>query len=146
MKRASQAVGLVWSQDFGLQIQTITTRSNIYTPIYEFVGKTAAIIPAKSKCKEETKNILSKTELLLYTDGSRTENDTRAAVFGEAPSVENYFALDSHAIEFQAEIFTILKCESENLRNTYKRKQIHILLDNKLHWNNWKTSRKHDSW
>ncbi|KAJ8909966.1 hypothetical protein NQ315_005973 [Exocentrus adspersus] len=67
--------------------------------------------------------------LVWFTDGSKTLEGTGAGVRGVRPRVELSFPLGKHASVFQAEVFAISACVSENLKRGYSNQHIQICTD-----------------
>ena len=67
--------------------------------------------------------------LVWFTDGSKTSVGTGAGIFGWSPRSELSFALGEHATVFQAEVYAITACISENIKKAYENKHIYIYTD-----------------
>jgi ribonuclease HI len=67
--------------------------------------------------------------LIWFTDGSRANSGTGSGIFGQRPKRSLNFPLGNFATVFQTEIYAILQCAYENIKRTYKNKQILIFSD-----------------
>jgi hypothetical protein len=65
--------------------------------------------------------------LIWYTDGSKTNKDTRAGVYCDGTRRKLSFSLGQYTTVFQAEVYAIKACAVENLDRNYKNKIIYIL-------------------
>jgi len=64
--------------------------------------------------------------LVWYTDGSRMQRGTSAAVYGQSSGIRLSICLEKYANVFQAEICAILACEYEILMDVRPEKYISI--------------------
>jgi ribonuclease HI len=67
--------------------------------------------------------------LIWYTDGSKTNKDTRAGVYCDGTRRKISFSLGRYTTVFQAEVYAIKACAAENLDRNYKNWNIYILSD-----------------
>ncbi|KAJ8914454.1 hypothetical protein NQ315_011395 [Exocentrus adspersus] len=67
--------------------------------------------------------------LVWFTNGSKTLEGTGVGVRGMRPRVARSFPLGKHTSVFQAEVFAILACVSENLKLGYSNQHIQIRTD-----------------
>ncbi|KAJ8909306.1 hypothetical protein NQ315_004678 [Exocentrus adspersus] len=79
--------------------------------------------------------------LVWFTDGSKTLEGTGAGVLGVRPRGGTQFPLGKHASVFQAEVFVISACVSENLKRGYSNQHIQICTDSQAALHALKSSR-----
>jgi hypothetical protein len=62
--------------------------------------------------------------LIWFTDGSGADSGTGSGIYDIRPNKSFSFPLGKFATVFQTEIYAILQCACENIRNAYTHKQI----------------------
>ncbi|KAJ8914731.1 hypothetical protein NQ315_017441 [Exocentrus adspersus] len=97
-------------------------------PTYVFKKNFTVEIPSREVWNRDSDALVSQG-LVWFTDGSETLEGTGAGVRGVRPRVELNFPLSKHASVFQAEMFAILACVSENLKRGYSNQHIQICTD-----------------
>lgn len=102
-------------------------RSDYMCPKYHIQRKFEVILDQKFWVNNAKK--LTQDCLIWFTDGSKQERGSGAGVYGERPKVSISIPLGKHATVFQTEIYALLWCIEENIRRTYKNKQILIITD-----------------
>ncbi|KAJ8916814.1 hypothetical protein NQ315_005821 [Exocentrus adspersus] len=97
-------------------------------PTYVFKKNFTVQIPSREVWNRDSDALVSQG-LVWFTDGSKTLEGTGAGVRGVRPRVQLSFPLGKHASVFQAEMFAILACVSENLKRGYSNQHIQICTD-----------------
>ncbi|KAJ8914523.1 hypothetical protein NQ315_002796 [Exocentrus adspersus] len=95
---------------------------------YVFKKNYTVEIPSREVWNQDPDALVSHG-LVWFTDGSKTLEGTGAGVRGVRPRVELSFPLGKHASVFQAEVFAISACVSENLKRGYSNQHIQICTD-----------------
>ncbi|KAJ8910619.1 hypothetical protein NQ315_002855 [Exocentrus adspersus] len=98
-------------------------------PTYVFKKNVTVEIPSRGVLNRDSDALVSQGLVWFTTDGSKTLEGTGAGVRGVRPRVELSFPLGKHASGFQAEMFAILACVSENLKRGYSNQHIQICTD-----------------
>jgi hypothetical protein len=65
--------------------------------------------------------------LIWITDGSKTAKGTGARVCCQGTRIKLSFSLGRHTTVFQAEVYAIKTCISQNIDRDYKNRNIYIL-------------------
>jgi hypothetical protein len=68
-------------------------------------------------------------ELIWFTDGSKTAKGSGAGMFCPGTRRKLRFSLGRHTTVFQAEVYAIKACISQNIDRGYKNRNIYILSD-----------------
>jgi hypothetical protein len=86
------------------------------------------IVKFPDKCEWQNRfNPYNKEGLVWYTDGSKTNKGTGAGVYRWGLRRGQSFSLGLHTIVFQAEIYAIRACITENIETGYTDRNIYIL-------------------
>ncbi len=95
---------------------------------YSFSRSFQVVIPDRLEWQEGEGSLCS-SDLLWFTDGSKTGEGTGAGVKGIRPNAEFSIPMGRYPTVFQSEVHAILACAGENLRRGARNQSINILTD-----------------
>ncbi|KAJ8913284.1 hypothetical protein NQ315_010950 [Exocentrus adspersus] len=128
VKNLTKAVVHAYEQS--CPVRKVRSRHSVpwWNPELLTLRKKALEIPSREVWNQDPDALVSHG-LVWFTDGSKTLEGTGAGVRGVRPRVELSFPLGKHASVFQAEVFAISACASENLKRGYSNQHIQICTD-----------------
>ncbi|KAJ8909909.1 hypothetical protein NQ315_014916 [Exocentrus adspersus] len=128
VKNLTKAVAHAYEQS--CPVRKVRSRHSVpwWNPELLTLRKKALEIPSREVWNQDPDALVSHG-LVWFTDGSKTLEGTGAGVRGVRPQVELSFPLGKHASVFQAEVFAISACVSENLKRGYSNQHIQICTD-----------------